>query len=61
MAEREITFVTIAGIDIPALMMVCPVCQTLDLNTDVVRTFYPWVAICSQGHTWQVPYRGDAA
>jgi hypothetical protein len=60
MSKREITFVTIAGVNIPAALVVCPECKTLDLNTDFNTSLRPWVAMCSSGHQWFIEYKANA-
>lgn len=54
--KREIQYVTVAGREIAAVFCICPICKTLDLNTE----FRPGddlaslVAICPQGHEWPI-------
>ena len=68
--EREIQFVTVAGRDIPAYQVICPVCKAidldnapgepcrgvLDLNTTFDTAAEPWIARCSQGHEWKIEF-----
>lgn len=59
MSEREIQYVEVAGRHIAAVHCICPVCKTLDLNTE----FKPHddldglIAICPLGHEWHIPMR----
>lgn len=57
---REITSVTIAGVEVPAHKIVCPECQVLDLDVSV-DTSVPsrWVATCTRGHSWTFSPRDD--
>lgn len=54
MADREITFVEINGLDIDASKVVCPECDTLWLDTVFETSRVPWVATCPKGHVFGV-------
>ncbi len=60
MAEYKVDWVEIKGKSIPAERVVCPVCETLDLNTDFDTSEEPWKATCAQGHEWKVKTKPDA-
>lgn len=55
MQAKEITFVEIAGRQIAAVLIICPKCKTLDLNTTFNTNVDPWTAHCPLGHEWTIP------
>lgn len=50
--DYRVGWVEIKGKSILAEKVVCPVCGTLDLNTDFDTSEEPWKAICPVGHEW---------
>ena len=55
MAKGEITYIEVAGRQIPAVDATCPECGTLDLNTTFQTATIPWTARCSKSHEWKIP------
>jgi hypothetical protein len=57
MTDRKITYIEVAGRQIAAVHCICPVCNTLDLGTSFTpnKTLDGLVAICPNGHEWEIP------
>lgn len=51
--NTEVTFVTVAGVDVDAALLVCQTCNVLDVSTTVDTTQVQWVATCTAGHVWR--------
>lgn len=49
--DRQIKWVQIAGVRIPAHKLICPECRTMDLNTAIDKE---WNAHCADGHSWKI-------
>ena len=54
MKEREIQYITVGGKQLLASAAICPICKTLDLNTDFDTSTQPWKARCPMEHEWEV-------
>ena len=55
MAKYEIQTVTLSGgKEVPATLLICPRCQTLDLGVQVDTSEHPWHCICPKGHEFYV-------
>lgn len=54
--EREIEYVEVAGRQIAALLVVCPVCKTLDLGTEFRpdENLNGLIAMCPNKHEWPI-------
>ena len=60
MAEYKVEWIEVGGKSIPAEKAVCPVCNTLDLNTDFDTSVEPWIAMCPNDHEWEIKTTPDA-
>lgn len=54
--SREIQYVEVAGRQIGAVFCICPVCKTLDLNTEFSpgEDLESLIAECPLGHSWPI-------
>lgn len=61
MSEYQVEWVTLSGgKSVPAEKLVCPVCEALDIHTDIDTSTEPAKAICSRGHEWTFKIGADA-
>lgn len=61
MAKHEVQWVKLSGGRVlPALKLICPTCNTLDLGVDVRTDVTPFIARCGKGHEWEVNPETDA-
>ena len=55
MTEHEIRWLQLSsGRRVDSTLAVCPICHTLDLNTDFDTATEPWTLTCPLGHQWRV-------
>lgn len=61
LATRELTFIRVAGRDLPAYKAICPQCHTLNLHTDFdTKAEQWWMLTCPEGHQWMISITEDA-
>jgi hypothetical protein len=61
MGEYKVEYVTLSGgTSVPAYLLECPKCKTVDLNIEIDTSTEPWKAWCGKGHEFTIDARPQA-